>query len=344
MNMNKSNSEQFSKLLSPIDGESIKLWEESTHTWITMFKEYESPFVETNEWKNDLYCLVRIGFNNEESNNLKSLRYDISIQSKYINRNHFLIDGNKNDSTFPMKNSLGQFMKSNIPFNLSSSNKSKIIFDLKKNLFYMNKKKYTLREFIDELYNIHINSTSLWDKIRYHYSSIFLSYIFDYVIYYFCYIFLHKLIIWWKKIKDEEYFQLFLLNGTKVTLEEDKLKIDETNLEVQLPLFGWKIKVNKNWIFWWIVILWWYSLFHFNSYEKNWGFELIKLFVFYKDNEVISWILIIIWIFLFSFTFNKILPKITIGIINTTIRLRKGILNKFYYKGFNYDSWNNPYN
>lgn len=340
--MNTLNSEQFSKLLHHIDGESIQTWEESTHIWFTIFKEYESPYVETNEWKNDLYCLIRLWFKNWDSSENKLLQYDLSIQSRYLQENHLLPSWNEKDKTFPKKESIELFSKRYIPFWISSSEKSKTYYNTKTKKIHFNKNELNLRQFIDQLFEIHTQSAGLWNNLRYHYSSLLVSYIFEYFTYYFWYKLIHRLIVWWKKINDEEYFKYFLFNWTEVNIDDDKkLTVDENGLEVQLPLFGWKLSMNKNWLFWWIFILWCFAILYFCN--KCWDYWIIKLFEFYKDNEIISWVLIIIWLFIFSFIFSKILPLITIFIINLTIRARKWILNKFYYKGLNYDTWNNPY-
>ncbi len=353
--MNIKNSEHFSELFSPVDGESIKLWEEAAYTWFTIFKEYKSPFVETNEWKNDLYCLIRLWFRNWDSSEDKLLNFDVSIQSRYLQKNHFLLSWNEKDETFPKKESIEKFSKSHIPFWIHSSEKSKAYYNTKTKTILFNKKELSLRQFIDEIFWIHVKSASLWNNIRYHYSSLLISYIFKYFTYYFWYKIIHRLIIWWWKINDEEYFEYFLFNWTKIKMEEDskdslfnsnkkeieKFKENKNSVEVQLPLFGWKLHMNKNWLFWWIFTLWCFAILYFC--KKCWDYWIIKLFEFYKDNEVISWVLIIVWLFIFSFIFSQILPGISLYIMNAIISLRKWILNRFYYEWLNYDSWNNPY-
>ncbi len=160
------NNKSFLDLLTIVENEDRIPWNE--HPGVSGFSivkaySYKSKFKPaiTKEGKPDSVVLIKVGFyhKNIDSEYKAPLFIFISKASKYLLDNHIIY--NPDDTGSPTEESLKESEKSWQPVDLREDErfvlnvKSKLIFDTQTN------KNIFLRELVDYIYNLHIDTTKL---------------------------------------------------------------------------------------------------------------------------------------------------------------------------------------
>lgn len=349
----KQQSNKFFNLIAINKWEEWIVFDSWTYVWFSIKKEYPKKIwfsrIKKISWEYETKCLIRIWYKIDQinKNNEVDLFIDAWLWHDILQNIVFYVEWDLKGIDLK---SIEKFNSSKLPFNISGSNTKNYIYNTKNYKFYTKKwrKEVSLREIVEDIFKTHSNSIKpfVFYKVN---LLISISKIVLWIWITFFYKFILKKIYQvefkdeeidliksklWQEYKNDDLRDRWISKtlGTIKTISEA-----QNQTEVDLPLFWWKIKINRIWLISYIIILAIFGLFFWCSY-------IVFVFERYNNNSVIQIAIVLFWLFLFHLLFQYILTyKFFIHILNMFIKIYKRINSIISINGYDIEVYDNPF-